>query len=183
VPGRVYDELLDIAFDQYGYVSSRDARAAGVDPRRLVEMERRGTLERVAHGLYRFPAVPTSDLDQLMEATMWPRGQGVVSHDSALDVYDLCDVSPRRIHVTVPMSFRLWRTPPRAFVVHRRDLNERDIGRHEGIAIVSPFQAIRDGIEEHLGDHLLDQAIEAGRRRGMLSRQQLDELRAARDGT
>ena len=176
MPGRIYDALLDIALDQYGFVTSRDARAVDIDPRRLVEMERRGTIERVAHGLYRFPVVPPSDLDQLMEATLWPRGRGVISHDSALDLRDLCDVSPSKVHVTVPMSFRLWRTPPREFVVHRRDLPEQDIHRHEGIAVVSAARAIRDGIEEHLGGHLLGQAMDSARRRGLISRQELVEL-------
>ena len=187
MPGRVYDALLDIAFDQYGFVTSQDARAADVDPRRLVEMERRGTIERVAHGLYRFPVVPPSDLDQLMEATLWPRRKGVISHDSALDLRDLCDVSPSRVHVTVPMSFRLWRTLPREFVVHRRDLPEQDVQRHEGIAVVSAARAIRDGIEGHLGGRLVDQAIHNARRRGLISRREQVELdnefRARRSAT
>ena len=58
MPGRIYDILLERAFDQYGFVTSEDARDLGVDQRRLVEMERRGTLQRVARGLYRFNAIP-----------------------------------------------------------------------------------------------------------------------------
>ena len=182
MPGRVYDDLLEVALDQYGYISAQNARTAGVDPRRLVEMERRGTLQRVAHGLYRFPSVPVSTLDQLMEATLWPRGQGIISHESALDLHDLSDVSPARVHLTVPVSYRLGRVPPREFVVHRRRLAEGDVIRHEGIPVVTPLRAIRDGIEEHLGAHLLDQAMDSARRRGLISAHELDELSATRAG-
>jgi predicted transcriptional regulator of viral defense system len=182
MPGRVYDHLYDIALDRYGYVRSQDARAAGVDPRRLVEMERRGTLERVAHGLYRFPAIPASDFDQLMEATLWPRGQGVISHESALDLHDLCDVSPIKVHVTVPKSYRSWGSATPALVLHRRDLPAADVVRHEGIPVVSPLRAIRDGIEQQLGDRLLDQSITAARRRGLISSAELDHLVSERAG-
>jgi predicted transcriptional regulator of viral defense system len=177
MPGRVYDQLLDLAFDQYGYVTSNDARAAGVDPRRLVEMERRGSLVRVAHGLYRFPVVPTSDLDRMMEAVLWPRVPAAISHESALDLHELCDVNPLRIHITVPAEFRLWRTPPRELVLHRRDLGG-DLVRHEGIPVVTPLRAIRDGIEQHLGARLIDQAIETARRRGLVTPAELDEIAA-----
>jgi predicted transcriptional regulator of viral defense system len=182
MPGRIYDELLELALDQYGYISSRDARAAGIDPRRLVEMERRETLRRVAHGLYRFPVVPVTDLDQLREAPLWPRGQGVISHESALELHDLCDVSPSRVHVTVPATYRLSRDPPRAFVVHRRRLDPTEVVFHEGIPVVTPLRAIRDGIETHLGGHLLDQAVDSARRRGLIASDELDELEVARAG-
>jgi predicted transcriptional regulator of viral defense system len=146
-------------------------------------MERRGTLERVAHGLYRFPAVPATALDQLMEATLWPRGLGVISHESALDLHDLCDVSPGKVHLTVPTSYRLWSAPPRAFVVHRRRLDEADVTRYEGIPVVTPLRAICDGIEEHLGGHLIDQAIDTARRRGQITPGELDVLTTSRATT
>jgi predicted transcriptional regulator of viral defense system len=50
MPGRIYNALAEIAVDQYGYVTVRDAEQQGVDPHRLVEMARRGTIERVADG-------------------------------------------------------------------------------------------------------------------------------------
>ena len=46
----VRDILLDHAFDQYGFVTADDARSLGINEKRLVDMERRGTLERVARG-------------------------------------------------------------------------------------------------------------------------------------
>lgn len=168
MPGRIYNALAEIAVDQYGYVTVRDAERQGVDPHRLVEMARRGTIERVAHGLYRMPVIAPTGLEQLMEATLWPREQGVLSHETALDLHELCDVNPAKIHVTVPQAHRITRDVPGAYVIHHRDLVAEETTRHEGIAVVTPTRAILDGIEVHLRGDLLNQAFETARGRGLI---------------
>jgi predicted transcriptional regulator of viral defense system len=168
MPGRVYNTLAEIAVDQYGYVTAQDAEQHGVDPHRLVEMARRGTIERVAHGIYRMPVIASTGLEQLMEATLWPRGQGVLSHETALDLHKLCDVNPAKIHVTVPRAYRITRDVPQPYLIHHRDLEAEEVTRHEGIAVVTPIRAILDGIATHLRGDLLGQAVETARGRGLL---------------
>lgn len=180
MPGRVYNELAEVALDQYGFVTTADARAIGVDPQRLVEMAARGTAERVFNGIYRLPVVGESGLDQLMLATLWPRGLGVLSHETALDLHDLCDVNPAKVHVSVPMSYRVTREVPAVFVIHRRRLDPTDVTRHEAIPIVTPARAILDGIEVNLRDGLIDQAIEVGQGRGLLAADDLKQIADAR---
>ncbi|MCK9249734.1 MAG: type IV toxin-antitoxin system AbiEi family antitoxin domain-containing protein [Solirubrobacteraceae bacterium] len=180
MPGRVYSELAEIALDQYGYVTTVDAREIGVNPQRLVEMAARGTAERVFHGIYRLPVVGEGGLDQLMLATLWPRGLGVLSHETALDVHDLCDVNPAKVHVSVPMSYRLTREVPSVYQMHRRRLDPEEVTRHEGIPIVTAPRAILDGIEAHLRPGLIDQAVGAARRRGLLDAVDLERIATAR---
>ncbi len=180
VPGRVYNELAEVALDQYGFVTTADARAIGVDPQRLVEMAARGTAERVFNGIYRLPVVGAGALDQLMLATLWPRGLGVLSHETALDLHDLCDVNPAKVHVSVPMAYRLTREVPRVYEIHRRRLDPADVMRHEAIPIVIPARAILDGIEVNLRAGLVDQAIEVARSRGLLTADDLERIAAAR---
>jgi len=179
MPGRVYDQLATIAADQHGLVTSADARDAGVDPQRLIEMAYRGTIERVSRGVYRFPLVGTEPgLEQLAEATLWPRRTGVLSHDTALDLHELCDLNPARIHVTVPASFRLRRADvPRVYAIHRRDLDEIDKTLHEGIPVVTPQRAILDGIESGIRTDLLRQAMDHASERGLLRGAKLKDLR------
>lgn len=173
MPGRVYTQLLDLAHDQYGYVTPHNARELGIDPLRLQDLVRRGLAERLGHGLYRLKQVPPTALDEYMAATLWPRGvQGILCHQTALDLHDLCDVNPAKIHVTVPATHRPRREMPAVYVIHRRDLDPRDVARHEGIPIVTPYRAILDGIEAHLGRRLLDQAIANAINRGLLTRAQ-----------
>ncbi|MDP9284918.1 MAG: hypothetical protein M3P41_08210 [Actinomycetota bacterium] len=182
MPGRVYTQLLELAHDQYGYVTPRDARELGIDPLRLQDLARRRLADHVAHGVYRIPLVPRTALDQYMEATLWPQAvQGVLCHETALDLHELCDVNPAKIHVTVPAAYRPRREVPKLYVLHRRDLDPRDVTLHEGIPIVTPYRAILDGIEAHLGPRLLDQAIENAQARGLLTRNQLADVKRRLD--
>jgi len=66
---------------------------------------------------------------------------------------------------------------PKLYLLHRRDLDDRDVTLHEGIPIVTPYRAILDGIEVHLGPRLLDQAIGNAEARGLLTRDQLADLK------
>jgi predicted transcriptional regulator of viral defense system len=173
MPGRLWERLHAHAVEQYGYLTAADARELGENPVQLVIMHRRGILERTDRGLYRFPDVPVTSNDQLMEATLWPRQGGVLSHDTALDVHDLCDIDPQKIHLTVPAATRVRRQIPTAYVLHRRDLPATDITLHEGIRVVTARRAILDGIESALGPHLLGQAVDTAVRRGVITAEDL----------
>lgn len=168
--------LLEEATGRYGYVTVDDARAAGVDPAQLRVMNHRGLVEHVARGVYRFPIVPTTALDQYMEAVLWPRTTAVLSHETALDLHGLCDVNPADIHIAVPADYRVRRDVPRMYQLHRRDLDPADVTLHEGIPIVTVYRAILDGIEAKLGGHLIDQAIDTAQRHGLLAPDQLNAL-------
>lgn len=178
MPGRWYSELFDIAADQYGYVTTEDLQQLGGDAKVLVDMRRHGHVDRVAHGLYRFRSFPAGPLDEFMQATLWPRRLGVISHDSALDLWDLCDVNPAKIHVTVPKAARLRRATPPEYVVHTRDLDPVDVTRFEGIPVVTALRAILDGTERHLDRRLIDQAVDSARRRGLITREELAMVEA-----
>lgn len=183
MPGRIYTQLLDVANAQNGFVTAEDAKALGINPLRLQDLTRRRTAEKVGHGIYRLTAIPATPLDAYMEATLWPHGtRGVLSHETALDLHDLCDVNPARIHVTVPKAFRPRREAPKLYVIHRLDLAEGEKTVHEGIPIVTPFRAILDGIEARLGERLLGQAIENAERRGLLTPAELGVAKASLAG-
>lgn len=178
MPGRVFTQLLEVAQDQHGYVTPRDARALNVNPLRLQDLVRQGLAERVAHGVYRIALVPVTALDQYMEASLWPQAaRGVLCAETALDLHELCDVNPATIHVTVPAGYRPRRDVPKLYTLHYRDLDDRDVTRHEGIPIVTPYRAILDGIDSHLGPRLLGQAIDNAKARGLLTREQLADVR------
>ncbi|HEX6152151.1 MAG TPA: type IV toxin-antitoxin system AbiEi family antitoxin domain-containing protein [Solirubrobacterales bacterium] len=178
MPGKNFDKLASIAAEQQGLLTAADAREAGIDPHRLVDMERRGTIERVARGLYRFPLLDFKPvLGQLAQATMWADRRGVLSHDTALDLYELCDVNPARIHLTIPTSYRLQKAVPRLYSLHKRDLVKEEKTLYEGIPIVTPRRAILDGVESGLRADLLNQAIDTARKRGQVRDPDLAEIR------
>jgi predicted transcriptional regulator of viral defense system len=184
--GENLDELWAIALDQHGYVTSRDAAGAGIDRQTLVNLAHKGatpSLRRVAQGIYRFPEdrIPVDEWDAYALAALWPAGQGVLSHETALQLHDLCDVNPAKIHVTVPVKYRARRKGAEPYVLHHSDLAERDITWLEGIRIVTPTLAIRQGIAIHTPLHLLHQAIATTRARGLARQTDLDQLQAQMD--
>src|SRR5918992_4403879 len=115
MPGLVFTTLLDQAHQQYGFLTPDDARELGIDPAQLRIMAARHTLEHRGHGLYRMPVVPPTELDAYMEATLWTGRRGVLSHATALDLYELCDVNPSAIHLTVPRGFRTRKDVPATY--------------------------------------------------------------------
>jgi len=97
MPGRNFKTLYNIAEDNYGFVTVEKARQAGVRPQRLAEMARRGALHREGRALYRLDPFPPHELDSYRKATLWPYPvEGVLSHETALELFELSDVNPRR---------------------------------------------------------------------------------------
>jgi predicted transcriptional regulator of viral defense system len=178
--GRTFTALLDHAQQQYGYLTPDDARALDIDPTQLRLMAARHTLEHLSHGLYRMPMVPATRLDAYMEAVLWTGRRGVLSHETALDLHELCDVNPSAIHLTVPRGFRTRKAAPEIYRLHRCDLDPAEVGWHEGIPTVTPERAILGGIEQALGWQLIDQAIETARARGLITKAAVKRLAAMR---
>ncbi len=106
----------------------------------------------------------------------------MLSNETALGLYELSDVNPAKIHITVPRAHRPQRKTPALYVVHRADLRDDEITAHEGIPIVTPVRAILDAHAAGLGPALIDQAIADGQRRGVLTRAQAEQLRDATAG-
>ena len=66
-------------------------------------------------------------------------------------------------------------------MLHHADLPQGDITWLEGIRIVTPVLAIRQGIAMHTPLHLLQQAIASTRARGLALPTDLDQLQAQMD--
>jgi len=174
----VRTDLWDVAVEQYGYVTTQDARNLGVAPSELTKLAARGALEHVSQGVYRFPQWPVGTNDHLMEAVLWTRDpRAALSHDTALDLYELSKINPDKTHVTIPRrdkKLRRAETPP-ALVVHYQDLNESQIGWWEQIPIVTVATAIDQCIASQVRLDLVLQAIDTARRQG-----RIDEATAER---
>lgn len=170
MPGKRYDQLYELAADQFGYVTAAQARAAGISPQTLVMMERRNALRRTSHGVYRLINFPESEHDAFMEAVLWPVGvSAVISHDTALLLHELGDVNPTVIHLTVPRGYRTTRIVPRHIRIHFQDLMDEERMVHDGLPITTPERTIRDCISTHLGPALIDQAVDSAVLRGLIS--------------
>lgn len=177
MPGDAYRRIHEIALDQQGYFTTEQAAKVNVGRASLAKMCERGTIERIAQGVYFDTLAPASPLGAYAAAALWPRGaRGVLSHQTALALLDLSDVSPDKIHLTIPPTVRVRRAIPRQYVVHHAGLEPAEITYVEGIPVTTAFRAIRDCHAAHLGAALLRQAIVDGRRTGRLTTREAETL-------
>lgn len=171
------DKLWETASEQRGFITSRQATGAGVSKQALQMMVHRGTLERAAHGVYRFPRYPVGEYDQLMLAVLWTRvPEAALSHETALDAYRISDVNPHRIHVTVGKHRRFRRADGGDYVVHYQDLEPKQVGWWQEIPTVTPVTAIEQCLSYGTPTYLLRQAIERGYAQGYLKAAERDVL-------
>ena len=173
--------MIETAFEQHGYVSSNDAASLGVDTRRLADMVTSGQAERVARGLYRLAIVPRGDLDVYMLASKWPRGMGVISHESAAQLYELNNLDPVQVDVTVPRGFRSSMKPPTFLRLHREDLLPEEVTVFDGVPIVTVGKSISQMIEIGTRTDQVVEAIETAWTSALISSdQRLDLMLAER---
>jgi predicted transcriptional regulator of viral defense system len=171
-------QLWEVALDQHGFITTDDARALGIAPHTLRFLAQRGTLRREAHGVYRFERFPASNADDYMQAVLWTgQPQAALSHETALDLLELADVNPDRVHVTVPVGARVRRQGGERIVVHEEDLRAEDIGWWQGIRCVTELKTIKQVIEAGATQvHLVRQAVETARARGAITADQEAEF-------
>lgn len=175
------EKLLEAAGIQRGFVTTADAAELGVPAVELRKLTQRGHLDRVAHGVYRIKTFPRQEHDDLMEAALWPAGRGVISHESALELWDLADVNPKKIDVTVPAGYRPRRKANPRYRVTTRDLDE--IEYVAGIPVVTPEQAILDVIDAGVQHRFVDQAIRRARELHLFGQETEQRIRARQHPT
>ena len=177
----IWDRLVELAAEQHGYVTTRDARDIDVDPVQLRLLAARGRLERAGRGVYRVPVLPRGEHDDLAAAVSWTLGRGVISHESALALHALADVNPSRIHLTVPRDNHPRAAGGELYRVHRRALKANDITAVDAIPVTTVARTIRDCLKTGTDPFQLRAAIERAEAEGTLRRGPAAELRAALD--
>ncbi len=182
MPRTRMDELFALAEEHDGLLTSKEARAAGIQDSVLVRLAQRGRLERMTRGVYRIAHYPTDRLAQYREAVLWAKAsQGpeniALSHETALLLYGISDANPSRVNLTVPTSARLRRKCPDWVSIHRANIPLQDIGEHEGLPVTTVSRSIMDVL---LATHRTDvarQSISEALREGLLNNAEASVLR------
>lgn len=89
-------------------------------------------------GVYRIPQVPTTPHDNWALAVLWTGvAEACLSHETALAAWDVSDVNPDRVHLTVGKHRRLRRAGGERYVIHQRDVDPGLRTWWEGIPITN----------------------------------------------
>lgn len=157
--------LRELAMAQSGCFTSAQANERGVSDSVLAQWARVGKLERRHRGIYRLPDFPPSEDEDLVVAWLWSQQRGVISHETALQLHQLSDAMPARIHLTLPLELadraREWKVPDN-LVLHFADIPEAHRTWTGPVPVTRPARSVND-VAEALGDPLLvEQAANQG---------------------
>jgi predicted transcriptional regulator of viral defense system len=143
--------VASIADEQWGLVTTAQARAAGVSPQSMARLANEGVLERVAHGVYRVVGAG-SPLDDLRAAWLALAPQqratdrlrepdAVLSHRSAARYHQLGDLDADRFEFTVATR-RQSKRPDVRF--HRETLAPGEWQITTGLPVTTIVKTISD---------------------------------------
>jgi predicted transcriptional regulator of viral defense system len=176
--------LFAIARQQQGYFTAQQAIKAGYHDSIHPYHVRQGNWSRVERGIYRLVKYPSSLDSHYVPWSLWSRNrkgipQGVFSHVTALSMYDLSDVNPAKVHMTVPPGFRRHSKIPKILVLHKGVLSPADTEEREGYRVTRPVRAVRDLLrEDATSTDIVRQALEEGFARGLITRKEIEALTA-----
>ncbi|HZJ09442.1 MAG TPA: hypothetical protein VFD39_07100 [Trueperaceae bacterium] len=171
-----HEGLYRLAEEQAGYFTTQQAIDVGMDDSTLSHHARDGgRFERINTGLYRLRHFPTSQHEHVVAAWLPLRaGGGVVSHESALELYELSDVIPRAVHITLPRSKRGNR---RRTGVQLHALEQppgpKEVRRIGPVVATTPERSIVDALASGSQPEQIELAIQQALDRGLTTPERL----------
>ena len=132
-------------------------------------------------GIYRLARYPVTDRSELVLWVLWSRDrkgnpQGVWSHETALDIHEMSDIMPSKMHMTVPPGFRKRVPIPKHLKLRYATLAKGDKETWQGYQVTTPLRTLIDVIEEGIvPEEQIEQAVRDGLRKGILNLRDLDK--------
>jgi predicted transcriptional regulator of viral defense system len=140
--------LFELAAGQAGHFTAVQARELGYSARSLVHHVSAGHVERVSRGFYRLVGVPANSHEDVVAAWLkFASRGGVVSHDTALALYELAPSRSHEIHLTLPRERRPRSTKVTTAVsLHTTTipLQREEVTSRFGVQVTSPARTIAD---------------------------------------
>jgi predicted transcriptional regulator of viral defense system len=170
--------LFNLAASQGGYFSAAQARQVGYSYQAQAHHVGAGNWLRIDRGVFRLTEWVPDVHDDLARWTLWSRGRGVTSHETALDVHGIGEFESARVHLTVPHRFSMRDD---AVTLHYADLPKSDIIERTGFRVTTPVRSIIDVAALAPDEHQLARVIEEGRTAGLITIRQLRSQAEATD--
>lgn len=155
-------DLWEIAAENHGILTTRQADDAGVPAVEVRKLAARGALERVGYGVYRHVGVPI-DVRTELAAKLAEAGQDAyLEGDTVLAMFELALVNPSQIYIGTPHRKR-GQAPRHTVITTRPNTPEDDLTVYDGLRCVTVRRALLDAIPHLIGDRALDAVADAQR--------------------
>lgn len=177
-----HDGLYYVAESQAGYFTAQQALEAGMDRSTLLHHARPGgRYERVRRGLYRLRHFPSSPHEHVVAAWLPLPKPAVVSHESALELYDLSDVIPNAVHITLPRAMRGQRPRPGVrFHTLEHPPVPNETRRVADVLVTNPDRTIVDSLDAGTQLEQIELAVRQALERGLTTPRRLRAAAAGR---
>lgn len=185
--------LLQISENQQGYFTSRQAEECGFSRANFHRKLQSGKWHKELWGIYRLANYPSTSHSELALWMLWSADkqgnpQGIWSHETALEIHELSDVAPAKLHMSVPRSFRKGTKIPNNLCLHFFDeIPQSDIETRQGYRVTTPLRTLADIIREGTTQHeqielaILDLAIQKSLIKGLATIQEMEQLQKFTD--
>ena len=102
--------------------------------------------------------------------------EGVYSHETALSLFELGEVMPSKLHMTVPTRFRRTGTIPPVLSLHYNCLVEIDFEKRQGFYVTTPVRTIADIIESGtMTSRQLASVVSSANKRGLITKANIQQ--------
>lgn len=167
-----FNDIYELAADNYGLITSAQARGIGVTNNELVQYAKRGKIEHIGQGLYKLVHYVPTIYDSYAQAVALIGPEAYLYGESVIAIHELAPTNPTYIYVATPKRIRR-KLPAYVKVIQR--LEENDTTFYEGIPSQSVANAIRSCRGRMMDDRLRD-ATTAACAKGYLTRAEEREL-------
>lgn len=158
--------LFSLAAEQGGSFTAAQAKQIGYSYQAQAHHVGAGNWLRLDRGIFRLAEWVPELHDDLARWTLWSRGRGVVSHETALEVYSIGEFESSRVQLTVPPGFRMR---DGAVALHYSALPDADVVQRTGFRVTSPVRSIIDVASSSPDQDQLDRLIDEALHRGLVS--------------
>lgn len=172
--------LFELAESQQGYFTTQQAEECGYSRSNFKRFLSSGEWIKELRGVYRLARYPIQDRPELVLWTLWSRNkkgvpQGVWSHETALDIHDLTDMMPVKMHMTVPKTFRRSQKVPSVLFLHYGILCSKDVETRQGYFVTSPIKTLIDvANNESIPLDQLELGVQQALKRGLITRKEIE---------
>lgn len=158
--------IATIAGQQHGVVTLEQLKAAGIGRTEVTRRVQAGRLHRLYRGVYAVGHRSLSWRGRWLAAVLAAGDGAVLSHVSAVALWQFLRPISGPVHVTVGAAVRR-KSRPGLWIHRSRTLTSRDVTRRHGIAVTNPARTIEDirgEVDPYLFRRALRQAELAGHR-------------------
>ncbi len=177
--------LFQIAAAQGGYFTAFQARQAGFSEKNHPYHVQAGNWIREWRGIYRLARFPLQDDAQYSLWGVWSMNRhgvllGAYSHETALALFELSDLQPEKIHLTLPRGNRRHGEIPSVLLLHHADIPSAECEERNGYRVTKPFRTIADMVRAmKQSPEFIGQAVTQALDRGVLTLAQYQALKTA----